>query len=146
MLDQRLRSLLEPIEPAVDRMLGLEELRQAFWNARRAARHGDTVEELLRSLDITWKAEPEELARIPASGAAVVVANHPFGLLEGAILSTILPAIRPDVRILANSLLAGVDELQQRCIFVNPFGASRTVPANARALREANTWLEGGIQ
>jgi putative hemolysin len=142
--DQRLRSFLEPVEPAVDRIFGLEALRQAFLDARRASRHGDTVEELLRSLDIAWRADPEELARIPAAGPALVVANHPFGLVEGAILSTVLSAIRPDVRILTNSLLAGVDELQRRCIFVNPFGASRAVPANARALREANHWLEVG--
>ena len=144
MLDQRFRSLLEPIEPAVDRLSGLEELRRTYLNARRAAGHGDAVEELLRSLDIAWRAEPEELARIPATGPALVVANHPFGLVEGAILSTVLPTVRPDVRILTNSLLAGVDELRRRCIFVNPFGANRAVPENARALRAANAWLEGG--
>ena len=40
MWDQRLRSFLEPVEPAVDRIFGLEALRQAFLDARRAARHG----------------------------------------------------------------------------------------------------------
>ena len=144
MLDQRFRSLLEPIEPAVDRISGLEELRRTFLNARLSARHGDTVEELLRSLNIAWRVEPEELARIPAAGPLLVVANHPFGLLDAAILANMLPELRPDIRILANSLLAGVAEFRQWCIFVNPFGSEHAVGENARALLEAAAWLRSG--
>jgi len=61
----------------------------------------------------------------------IAVANHPFGLLEGALLAEILTGIRPDARILANSLLASVPELRDRCIFVDPFGT----PGNHRGER-----------
>ena len=60
-------------------------------------------------------------ARIPASGPVVVVANHPYGVLDGAILTVLLTRVRPDVKVLTNSLLADVPELRKHCIFVDPF-------------------------
>jgi putative hemolysin len=41
-------------------------------------------------------------------------------------------------------MLAGVAELRQWCIFVNPFGARHAIGENARALLEAAAWLRSG--
>jgi putative hemolysin len=41
---------------------------------------------------------------IPRQGPVIAVANHPFGLIEGAILTALLPSVRPDAKILANHL------------------------------------------
>jgi putative hemolysin len=49
----------------------------------------------------------------------VVVANHPFGVLDGAILTVLLPRVRPDVKVITNSLLGDIPELERHCIFVN---------------------------
>jgi putative hemolysin len=63
-------------------------------------------EAMLSILNVRTKVSPEDLDRIPRTGAAVVVANHPFGFIEGGILGALLPSIRPDVKIMANSLLS----------------------------------------
>ena len=42
--------------------------------------------------------------RIPTKDPAIVVANHPFGAIEGIILADILRSRRPDVKIMANHL------------------------------------------
>ncbi|MGA2273022.1 MAG: GNAT family N-acyltransferase [Bryobacteraceae bacterium] len=144
LFQEPLRRLLDPVEPAIERLFAMDRLRQTLETARGMANGGDAVERLLEALGIAWEASPAELERIPRSGPLLVVANHPFGLLEGAILANALPAVRPDVRILTNSLLAGVAELRQWCIFVNPFGAKQAVGENARALLEAVAWLRSG--
>ena len=122
---------------AVDRLLKLLE-------AARNQRNGDPIANLLALLDVTCHWDAGELDRIPRHGPLLIAANHPFGLLEGAILAAELPKIRPDVRILTNSLLSPVPELRERCIFVDPFGSPEAVPANAGALRQCCAWLGQG--
>jgi putative hemolysin len=74
----------------------------------------------------------------------VVVANHPFGVLDGAVLTVLLTRVRPDVKLLTNFLLGDVPELHRHCIFVDPFQTKRSAGANRRALKEALAWLQTG--
>mgnify|MGYP002260862823 CR=1 FL=1 len=43
------------------------------------------------------------LDAVPRSGPLVVVANHPFGGIEGLGIYSMLVALRPDVRVLGNA-------------------------------------------
>jgi len=78
----------------------------------------------------------------------VAVANHPFGVLDGAVLAVLLSRVRPDVKILTNSLLEGIPELHEQCIFVDPFHTSsssyKSVDRNVRPLKQAMEWLRQG--
>jgi len=51
------------------------------------------------------------LADIPAQGPLVIVANHPFGILDGLVMGHILSKRRPAFRILANSVFQDAPEL-----------------------------------
>ena len=77
-------------------------------------------------------------------GPVVVVANHPYGMLDGAVLATLLRRVRPDVKVLTNFLLEGVPELERHCIFVDPMQTEHSGARNQRALRQALAWLQGG--
>jgi putative hemolysin len=143
-LDEPLRSILGPVEPAIQRLLSFDRLRAVIDAARCSPASDGPIASLLAQLEITIDLDPAELARIPPSGPVVAVANHPFGLLEGAILAHVFPRIRPDVRILANSILAAVPELREKCIFIDPFGRPDLAAANAGALRECLAWLRRG--
>lgn len=63
---------------------------------------------------------PEEIARIPATGPLVVVANHPSGVVDGMIMAEIINRVRSDFKILTRSLLTGIPEVEQFMIPV-PF-------------------------
>lgn len=127
LFDERLRPLLRPVEPALEQLLMIDRLRDAFESAIACESGGSVFGRLLAQLDIGYSAATEDLARIPDQGPAVLVANHPFGFLEGVILGAVLPQVRPDVRFMANSLLAAVPQLDGLCIFVNPFGGRQAM-------------------
>ena len=55
-----------------------------------------------------------------------------------------LPAIRPDVRVLADYVLERIPELRELFLFVGPFGSPRSVSRNIASLREAMRWVERG--
>jgi len=54
---------------------------------------------------------PEQIAQIPATGPTIIVANHPHGLVDGMVLAELVGRVRTDYKILARSLLTGVEEI-----------------------------------
>ena len=105
---------------------------------------GFRLENLLAEMRVRLQVGEADQARIPATGPVVVVANHPYGMLDGAILTVLLTRVRPDVKVLTNFLLSDVPEIQKHCIFVDPFQTDRSAESNRRALREALAWLQQG--
>ncbi len=99
---------------------------------------------LLHAMDVEPVMSDADLARIPREGSLIVVANHPFGLLEGLLLARLLDKVRPDVRILANSLLGFVPEMSHRLILVDPFGENHSVHSNGKGVRQVLSWLSQG--
>ncbi len=74
----------------------------------------------IRQMGIRIDTPPEEIARIPATGPLVVVANHPHGLVDGMIMAEMINRVRSDFRILTRSLLTGIPEVAEFMIPV-PF-------------------------
>jgi putative hemolysin len=118
-------------------------VRDLYRRVQRTA-GGLCLQNLLAEMRVELRLAPDDQARIPTSGPVVVVANHPYGVLDGAILTVLLTRARPDVKVLTNFLLADMPELQRHCIFVDPFPTDRSGELNRRALREALTWLRQG--
>jgi putative hemolysin len=131
----------------LQKCLGLQELDRLYAIALSERRERESFcAALLRLLDVTWSLSPLDLQRIPKTGGALVVANHPFGLVEGVVLKTVLEQVRPDSRILANALLGRFPELASSLFFVNPFGGDKATWTNRQGLKEALAFLkQGGI-
>lgn len=98
----------------------------------------------LELLQVHFEFDPAELARIPAQGPAIVVANHPYGGLEGLFLIQLLLSHRKDTLVIANELLTRLPEIADAIIPVNAFGGRRAAHTNASALRRALKHVRGG--
>jgi putative hemolysin len=139
-----LKNWARPFDPAILKLFVPEELVRSYSASRL---DGQTAAEftgrMLRHLNIAYSIDPADLNRIPAVGPALVVANHPFGILEGLILVDMLEKVRTDFRIVANGILATTPALHEKVFFVNPFdNASAT--ENGRSLRLSLDWLRRG--
>jgi putative hemolysin len=72
------------------------------------------IDELLNILEINFLYDTDELLkRVPKSGPAIVVSNHPFGGLEGILLIKILSLIRSDVKIMSTHLLQKIEPISE---------------------------------
>lgn len=119
-----------------------EELEQVWAKAASQGSGASVFARFLAGLGVECDFSEEDLRHIPPSGGVVVVANHPFGMVEGAVLGALLHRVRPDFKFLANSLLAGIPQLSEYLLAVNPFGGA--AQSNWRALRQAIAWLQRG--
>lgn len=88
-------------------------------------------------LGVSVRAEGQGFEGVPAAGPLVMVANHPFGALEGLVLAKALLPVRPDLRFLANYMLAAAPELRELIFSVDPFGGEGAQPRNMTGLRQA---------
>jgi len=88
---------------------------------------------------------PTNLPAIPTKGRLIIVANHPFGILDGLIaLSEIVP-YRNDVRVVVNRVVASVSDcLSDRFIYVDPPSQKKRSSSGVKNILE---WLdnEGAI-
>lgn len=130
------------VNAAVEHLLGLRRLGAVYDALPRAAETPDWIDAALAELRVTWETDPGDTTRIPARGPLVVVANHPFGAVEGLVLLRLLRTVRPDVRVLANRLLARIPELRGSLVAVDVYGGG--AGANRRELREAIRWVRDG--
>lgn len=103
---------------------------------------GPYPEGLLHNLGVSYDVAPSDLKNIPASGPAIVIANHPTGALDGMILIDLLSKARPDVKFMGNFLLSRIGPLERFFIDVDPFDAKSG--GNVSGIRESLQHLSGG--
>ncbi len=137
------RALFSIFRPGLERLFGLNQLSRLYDEFQRLEEDGkDPLEKILEFWQSSYSVSPDDLERIPQTGRAVVVSNHPFGGIEGVILGALLRSIRPDVKIMANFLLSRISELNHVMLHVDPFGTTGATKRNVSALRETIRILE----
>ncbi len=84
----------------------------------------------------------DRLDAIPKSGPLVVVANHPFGVLDGIILCDLISRVRPDFRILANAVLWRAEELREHVLPVDFAETREALRTTLRSRQQARSHLK----
>ncbi|WP_172600332.1 lysophospholipid acyltransferase family protein [Sulfurivermis fontis] len=132
------------LEGTLEQASALARLDRMYQALPPAADCDEFLQQALDAFNIRVHCSTEMLQRVPVHGPLVVVANHPFGALEGVILARLLRYVRRDVKILANHFLERIPELRELFLSVDPFGGEDATRRNRRPLRQALQHLEQG--
>jgi putative hemolysin len=87
---------------------------ESFWQAA------------VRCLALDVRYDPDALACVPRTGPVVFVANHPFGVLDGIVISWLVEKVRSDFVVLTNAVLMRAPEVRD---FILPIDFSETEEA-----------------
>lgn len=86
----------------------------------------------------------QHLQAVPATGGLLLVANHPFGVVDGLTLGNLGMQLRSNVRILTNSLLCRVPEIDPYLLPVDFSGTPEARRLTAETRRQAAALLQAG--
>jgi len=118
-------------------VLGLSQLDSYYRQRQSDMSSREFLRYTLNRLGIHYTIESGSTDEIPDTGPCVVVANHPFGAIEGVMLAELLLQQRSDVKVLANEYLHRIDELSELFIGVDVFETQTSVKSNTSGIKKA---------
>ncbi|MEO1327581.1 MAG: lysophospholipid acyltransferase family protein [Pseudomonadota bacterium] len=130
---------------AIEASMGRRRVERIYHDLKRdfsplhffgeALRHGD--------VDIAWSGTP--IDRVPSTGPLVIIANHPFGVIDGLVLCDLAMRLRGDFRVLINSLLCRDQDLDPYFLPIDFSGTREAAKTNVSSRREAHNALANDI-
>ncbi|WP_341198168.1 lysophospholipid acyltransferase family protein [Hyphomonas chukchiensis] len=129
----------------VERMSGQPKIKQLYEHYRDHLAHDvPFFEAAMRLLDLDVQFSASRLAEIPRTGPLVIVANHPFGVLDGLVICWLVSLRRMDFKVLTNSALDGVPEARPYILPVDFSGTKEALAANVAMRKEALDHVKAG--
>jgi putative hemolysin len=130
---------------AVERISGQRDLERLYRGWVASPRPGETIFDAgVRLLQVGIHTAAGDWARLPRRGPVLVIANHPYGVVDGLVVGHLVNAVRPDMKIMTHALLCQPPEARDYLLPVD-FGASAQARATSLQTRQrAQDWLRQG--
>ena len=90
LLDKEQNKLLSLTAPVFNKVLSIDKLNDIYQQTRHVKETKKFVESFFEKINLTVKVKKEQIANIPKDGPVMIVANHPYGGIDGMILMGIL--------------------------------------------------------
>ena len=107
-----------------------ERPRELFWT------------DALKRLNISYDARREPGAKIPKTGPVLVIANHPFGVIDGLVLCAIMSEIRQDYKIITHQVLRQAPAVMDKILPIDFAETETALATNLETRREAHKHLK----
>ena len=144
--DSRLtRALIHLIE-ATTGQLELKRLYAIYQTELRGT--VDFWDAAMRLMRLSVDYDPRKLGALPRTGPLVIVANHPFGLIDGLLIGHLANRVRRDFKVLTNSRLYPPDaEIRNYILPIDfdPTPAAQATNLESRAIARAHIKSGGCI-
>ncbi len=135
------RGLIRAVEVAT----GQRTLKRIYLS-HQAERKADESfwQTAIRLLGLDVRFDRSRLHAMPRTGPVVVVANHPYGVVDGLIIAWLAEQVRPDFKVLVHSLLLGAPEARPYLLPVDFSDTPEAQRTNLASRASARAHLAAG--
>jgi putative hemolysin len=129
----------------IERMSGQPYLKWLYEDHRANPLPGESFwDAAVRRLELKISCNEETLARWPREGPLIVVSNHPFGVLDGVVISHLVSRVREDFRVLTNAVLMRAEVVREFLLPIDFTETEEAVKTNLQSRAAAKAHLLGG--
>lgn len=144
-LPKSLFSLPKSLSKPLANLLGINALLPVNASIAPDLSPKEFAQKGLDALGVTIETDGFFEEMVPRHGSLIVVANHPFGGIDGMALIAKLLELRPDTKFLVNVALGIFSDLRQCCLPLDVLSGDKTsMGLNMASLRLANAHLQKG--
>jgi len=130
----------------IEYFTGRGALHQSYLEAQKLmVQQGASFwEAAIEALKLTLQYDFDQLQNIPKTGPLVVVANHPFGVIDGIIIGHLINKVRPDFKIMTNSMLCQAEDLAPYLLPIDFAPTKEARLQNLNSRKEAKKQVTSG--
>ncbi len=111
----------------IERVTGKKKLEKLYTQYTRDNKNPRAFwSDILNVMNIRFKNKSNNEILIPKSGPLMIIANHPFGIVDGLILCSIVSKVRNDFKIMTHETLKFLPELDEYILPVDFSGNDKT--------------------
>lgn len=101
-------------------------------------------ETALKTLKVSTEIASGSIENIPETGALIVVANHPFGIIDGLILNQIMRARRKDYYVLTNEVLLKAERMIPYLLPIDDTETAAGTVKNQKSIMQSMKHIKNG--
>ncbi|MBK0328178.1 lysophospholipid acyltransferase family protein [Rhodobacteraceae bacterium F11138] len=122
----------------------LDLIRRASGYENEVAAGRDFWSVMVQRYGLTLNVVGGALADIPRTGPLILIANHPYGILDGLMMGHILFEARRDFRILAHRVFRKAEDIQRIILPISFDETKEAVQQNLQTRKDALRYLGAG--
>lgn len=135
------RMLIRSIEDGTGRKMLLEK----YYEIKAEGYKPDEMWlSVLKKLKIGTEFRGFDIDKIPKEGPLIMVANHPFGVLDGIILCHLAERSRPSYKVLINQVICEFPELEPYALPIDFGGTKSALETNLKSRNKAIECVKNG--
>jgi putative hemolysin len=127
----------QTIVRTIENLSGQRRLRDIYHNYVASEKKQDFFDTAIDKLNLHVNYDPEKLSAIPKDRPVLFIANHPYGVADGIILTWLARQARPDVRVMANDVLCQAPEALSNLLPVSFDGTREALQTNIKTRKTA---------
>jgi len=129
----------------IERITGQPELKRMYLEHQNNPKPGESFwDAAINKLGLKIDLNEQDLSEIPRTGPVIIVANHPFGVLDGLMVCWLISRVRTDFKVLTNALLNRAEEIKPYLLPIDFEETKAALETNIRTRAESKALLEKG--
>jgi hypothetical protein len=107
--------------------------------------YDDFFDAAIELMELEVRYQEAQLAKVPADGPVLFIANHPYGVIDGLTLIWLARKARPDIKVLTHKMLCQAPEARAHLLPIDFSGAADAQANNVDSRKQALRLMrEGG--